>query len=95
MHPILVTRSTLAHLLCLSDARTAQLVVSGVLPRPVKRGAYDVISSTRAYITHLKTATRGGLAAERERLTQAKADRAELDLKVRAHQLVAVADVQR
>ena len=95
MHQTLVSRSDLAHLLGLSDARVTQLVHNETLPRPAKRGRYDLGASVKAYVSHLKTATHSTLAVERTRLTKARADRAEQDLRHRAGELVEVATVKK
>ena len=94
MHPIAVSRSTLAHMLNLSEARVAQLIHTGVLPKAVKRGSYDVITSTRAYIAHLGE-KHNDLQAQRTRWVRAKADKSELDLRVRAGELVEVRAVRK
>ena len=95
MHQTLVSRSDLAHLLGLSDARVTQLVHNETLPRPAKRGRYDLGASVKAYVSHLKTATHRTLAVERTRLTRARADQAELVLRLRQGELVEVQAVKR
>lgn len=95
MKQILVPRSTLAHALDLSENRVTQLLLSRTLPAPLARGQYDLIESIRAYLKHSRSASRGTLAQERTRLTKAKADKEELNLRVRLKELIEVATVEK
>ena len=93
MHPMLGTRNALAHMLCLTPARIAQLIQTGILPRPTVRGQYDLVGCTRAFIQHVRQ-NQTDLHAQRTRWVRAKADKSELDLRVRAGELVEVVKVQ-
>ena len=48
MKQYLVPRSELAFALSLSETRVAELVKSGVIPKPIGRGKFDLVASTRA-----------------------------------------------
>jgi phage terminase Nu1 subunit (DNA packaging protein) len=89
------TRATLAYILDLSETRVTQLVSSGVLPKPAARGQYDLVACVRAYLKHSRSNTRGNLAMERTRLTAAKADREELNLRVRSGELLELAVLEK
>ena len=95
MQQMLVSRADLASLFGLSEGRITQLVVGGILPRQQARGRYDLATSVKAYVSHLKATTHNALAVERTRLTRLKADRAEVELRHRAGELVEVRAVQR
>jgi len=72
----------------------------GLIVQP-KRGEYDLVESTRLYITHLrdksgKTITDGKVIdfhEEKARLTKMQADKAEMEVEELAGQLVRVDDV--
>ena len=95
MKQYLVPRSELAFALSLSETRVAELVKSGVLPKPIGRGKFDLVASTRAYLQYSRSHTKGTLAEEKTRLTKAKADREELNLAVRSKELIEVATVEK
>lgn len=95
MKQYLVPRSELAFALSLSETRVAELVKSGVLPKPIGRGKFDLVASTRAYLQYSRNHTKGTLAEEKTRLTKARADREELNLAVRSKELIEVATVEK
>ena len=95
MNQFLVPRSDLAYTLSLSETRVAELVKSGVIPKPIGRGKFDLVASTRAYLQYSRSHTKGTLAEEKTRLTKAKADREELNLAVRSKELIEVATVEK
>ena len=88
--PIIVSRQHLAFALTLSERRVSELIARGDLPKPLRRGAHDLMASTRRYIEFLRT-SRTNLSEERTRWVKAKADKEELDLRQRAGELVEVA----
>ena len=85
---MIVSRSTITQCLGVSSQRLTQLIQGGILPKPDEHGQYPLEQTIKAYIGHLRPrGTAVELAAERVRLTKAKADRAQLDLALRAGQL--------
>lgn len=84
MQQVLIPRSELAYTLSLSETRVAELVRNGTLPQPLGRGKFDLHASVRAYLSFLRSQTKGTLAEEKTRLTKLKADREELELKLKS-----------
>ncbi len=72
----------------------SELIANGDLPKPIHVGAYDLIASMRAYVTFLRS-NHNNLSAERTRLTKARADRVELENRVRGKELIEVATVKQ
>lgn len=95
MKQVLIPRSELAYVLSLSETRTSELVSNGTLPKPLARGKFDLSASVRAYLSFLRSQTKGTLAEEKTRLTRAKADREELNLRVRGLELIEVSTVKQ
>ena len=94
MKRITVKRSELATVLKLSESRIDQLVQAGTFPKPVTKGAFDLIGCTQAYVTFLRSKP-ADLAGERVRWLRAKADKEELLLRQRAGELVEVAKAKQ
>ena len=94
MQPMSVSCTDLAHLLCVTPGRVAQLVQTGIFPRPKVRGQYSVEVYVRIFIQHMRQ-DRADLVAQRTRWVKAKADKSELELRVRQGELTEVAKVQR
>jgi phage terminase Nu1 subunit (DNA packaging protein) len=76
-----------ADLFGVSERRIQQLIAEGAIPKPLRHGVYVVETVVRAYVKHLQAIRRSaassgpiGLQAERERLTRAKADIAEMEM---------------
>lgn len=95
MQQVLIPRSALAYVLSLSETRVAELVRNGTLPQPLGRGKFDLTGSVRAYLSFLRSQTKGSLTEEKTRLTRAKADKEELLLRVRGLELIEVAVVRQ
>lgn len=95
MNEFLVPRSDLAYTLSLSETRVAELLKNGTLPKPLARGKFELTGSVRAYLTFLRSQTKGTLAEEKTRWTRAKADKEELALRVRAKELIEVVTVEK
>lgn len=94
---IIVDTQSLANLCGVSTRRIQQLVNNGNIPKPVKRGEYDLIKSIQTYIAHLqKNTASGGIAAaaeQKKRLLKAQADKAEIELAQIQKELVLIEDV--
>ena len=72
------------------ERRIAELVASGLLPQTGEAAErVDLVATCRAYVRFLREKP-NDLQAQRTRLTRARADRAELELRRRAGELVEV-----
>jgi phage terminase Nu1 subunit (DNA packaging protein) len=94
-----VTAAELARLLGIARGTVSNLASDGVLPRD-GRGTFDPPKAVQAYIKYKVASSTAGdenvasLTAERSRLARLKADRAEIEAKTMAAELVPAADVQ-
>lgn len=100
-----VSVATLATLLEIHERRIQQLVKGGYLPKPKKRGEYEMFPTIRAYMRYLKrgigvpvedaaSASEGELLREQIRLTRAKAVWAELKAGKEGSNLIPAIDVE-
>lgn len=97
-----IGKEQLCKLLDLTPQRITQLVQQGTLPAPRAKDKYDLVGCVRAYIKYLRDQTIGGpdpagqsYAAQRTRLTRAKADSAEMDRKKQIGELIPVGDSEK
>ncbi|WP_316203349.1 hypothetical protein [Bradyrhizobium sp. SZCCHNS3051] len=94
-----VTAAELARLLGIARGTVSNLASDGVLPRD-GRGTFDPSKAVQAYIRHKVTSATAGdenvasLTAERSRLARLKADRAEIEARTMAGELVPAADIE-
>lgn len=94
---------TIAKLLELTPRRVHQLVNEGVIPKPVKRGRYELVGSVQGYIRYLRQLNiseemdgeGGSEVSHRKRLTKARADIAEMEAERIAGSLVDVGSVEQ
>ena len=94
-----VPATTLAKLFGITDRQVRNLAKDGIIPAAVSRGRYSLAASIQAYIAHLKAEAKGKpqgivVASESARLKAAQADKAEIENRVRAGELVSKADIQ-
>jgi phage terminase Nu1 subunit (DNA packaging protein) len=93
-----VPLATIAKLLDLTERRVNQLAKDGVLPKAA-RGRYELVPVVRAYISYLRDRAVNSdvgpddYAAQRTRLTKAKADMAEMEKEQMANSLIPASDV--
>ena len=86
----------MANLLLVSGRRLQQLVKEGAIPEPAKRGQYNLAATVQGYIRFLRARAAGkgaGYAFEKERLTKAQADLAEVQLREFSVKYVLVEEV--
>lgn len=90
--------STISKLLLLTDRRVQQLAKDGVIPK-TEHGRYELAPAVQGYIRYLQDRTVGNAAApadyhlEKSRLTRLQADKAEMEVKEIAGELVRVEDL--
>lgn len=82
-----VARTIITDCLGVTSQRLTQLIQQGIMPKPKAHGQYELAATVQAYLKHVRAKTTSELVAERVRLTKAKADRAQLDLALRAGHL--------
>jgi len=93
-----VPLKTIARTLDLTERRVNQLVKEGTLPK-TERGRYELIPVVQAYIKFLREKSvntdvgADDYAAQRTRLTKAKADMAEMEKDQMANSLIPASDV--
>ncbi len=93
---------TIAKLLELTPRRIHQLVGEGVIPKPEKRGRYELVGSVQGYIRYLRQLNineemdgeGGSEVSHRKRLTKARADIAEMEAERISGSLVDVTSVE-
>ena len=69
--------SDMADLPGVSSRRLQQLANEGAIPKPAKRGQYNLVATVRGYINFLRDRAAGkasGYAFEKERLTRLQAE---------------------
>lgn len=91
-----VSVATLARLFNLTERRVQQLARDGIIPK-AKRGEYDLVACVRGYITYLQQAATGrtsDVAADRNRLVKAQADKAELECRMMLREVIPVVEVE-
>ncbi|CAA2104962.1 hypothetical protein MBUL_02957 [Methylobacterium bullatum] len=96
--PVIVDVATLADLLGVHIRQIPKFADAGTVVR-VAHGEYDRDASIRLHVEHLRKVAGGRsqsstLAAERERLTKAQADAAELKLAASRAELIPAKDVE-
>jgi len=97
---ILVSLRTLSDCLDISVSLVARMCREGTLPRPTRRGEYDLRDACRAYVKHLRghrgqarEVVTSAYQDERTRLTRHKADMAEMERQRLLGELVPLGDV--
>ncbi|MGH7856215.1 MAG: terminase small subunit, Nu1, partial [Candidatus Binatia bacterium] len=89
----------IAKLFNVTDRRVRQLAEQGIVPRPDRRGKYDLAACIRGYVKYLQECAFGAgtadLQAERGRLIRARADMAELELGERRAELIPAEELVR
>jgi phage terminase Nu1 subunit (DNA packaging protein) len=85
----------------ITGRRVHQLIVEGAIPKPEKHGKYILETVVQAYVKHLQEKARApitgdvvGLNAERERLTRAKADIAEMEMDEKRASLIPAKEIE-
>ena len=82
-HPLTYSASQIGELLEVSSRRLQQLAAEGVIPKPAKRGRYDLAATVRGYVGFLRnrvTNTPGGeLRDQQIRETKERADKLALE----------------
>lgn len=89
---------TIAKLLDMTTRRVQQLATEGVVPKPEKKGQYEIVPCVVGYIRHLRgmlNGEAGDLMAEKMRLTRAQADKTEIETARIKGELVSLADAER
>lgn len=95
----LVRAGMLARLFGVSERRVRQMASEGIIPAAASHGRYDQTLCVQGYVRHLKTrldtAEHGNasLTAERQRLTSAKADMADMERKRLDGELVPISQI--
>jgi phage terminase Nu1 subunit (DNA packaging protein) len=87
---------TIARLFNLTERRVQQLAQDGIIPKG-KRGEYDLVACVRGYIAYLQQNANGrtsDVAADRNRLVKAQADRAELECRMLLREVIPVLEVE-
>lgn len=90
--------STISKLLLLTDRRVQQLVKDGIIPK-TEHGRYELAPAVQGYIRYLQDRSVGNALApadyhlEKSRLTRLQADKAEMEVKEIAGELVRVEDL--
>lgn len=99
MSETVVPLKTIARALDLTERRVNQLVKDGVLPK-TERGRYELIPVVKAYVNFLRNNSVNSdvgaddYAAQRTRLTKAKADMAEMEKLQMEDSLIPADDVE-
>jgi phage terminase Nu1 subunit (DNA packaging protein) len=93
-----VSVEVIAKLLDMTPRRVQQLANEGVVPKPKRRGEYEIVPCVVGYIRHLRAmldGEAGDMVAEKTRLMRAQAEKTEIEVAVLNGKLVPVADCER
>ena len=91
------TTKDLAQIYGCSVQYIGELVKSGVLPKPIKQNCHDVVKACQAIIENIRSQHSGeksDIDAETLRLTKARADKADLEVRELKRELVPYKEVQ-
>lgn len=91
------TTKDLAQIYGCSVQYIGELVKSGVLPKPIKQNCHDIVKACQKIIENIReqhSGEKSDIDAETLRLTKARADKADLEVRELKRELVPYKDVQ-
>jgi phage terminase Nu1 subunit (DNA packaging protein) len=93
-----VSVDVIAKLLDVTSRRVQQLAKENIIPKPKRRGEYEVAPCVISYVRYLNSllgGEAGDLTVEKTRLTRAQAEKAEIEAARLKGELISIADAER